>query len=336
MNLDTFLTELYVFVDDWYKAEGAELLKRHAGAAVQMSDSEVLTLAIVGQWRVGVPWQSERGMGRYFQAHGRQWFPTLLQRSALNERIRLLWSGLVRLQQVLGEQLETAQTLYECVDCVPLPACSLAQAEREAGHWLWWSSIGYGGNHGGWFFGEPVMVAVSQASAVTGWLIGPANADDRWMLQVLVSGRAGCPERSAPLPRIGKGEKALSAPVGQILPLVSVGQARGRPYLADGGFKGARWRNHWRQDGAEVITIPPKNAPDAWSQTDQHWLRRHRQIVETVFSRLGDVFGLFRLQAHSRWGQLTRLAAKFAAYNFGVWLNSRYDRPLGALATLLC
>src|SRR5215216_6794469 len=36
MNLDTFLTELYVFVDDWYKAEGAGLLKRHAGAAVQM------------------------------------------------------------------------------------------------------------------------------------------------------------------------------------------------------------------------------------------------------------------------------------------------------------
>ena len=336
MNLDTFLTELYVFVDDWYKAEGAALMKRHAGAAVQMSDSEVLTLAIVGQWRVGVPWQSERGMGRYFQMHGRQWFPTLLQRSALNERIRLLWSGLVRLQQVLGAQLETAQTLYECVDCVPLPACSLAQAEREAGHWLWWSGIGYGGNHGAWFFGEQVIVAVSQASAVTGWLVGPASADDRWMLQVLISARAGCPEYSAPLPQPGKGQKPLPAPLGQILPLQSVGQARSRPYLADGGFNGARWRNHWRHYGAEVITTPPQNAPDAWSQADQRWLRQHRQIIETVFSRLGEVLGLFRLQAHSRWGQLTRLAAKFAAYNFGIWLNSRYDRPLGALATLLC
>ena len=156
------------------------------------------------------------------------------------------------------------------------------------------------------------------------------------MLQVLVSGRADCPERTAPLPRPDKGEKSLPAPVGQILPLLSVGPARSRPYLADGGFHGARWRTHWRQDGADVITIPPKHASNAWSHADQRWLRQHRQIVETVFSRLGEVFGLFRLQAHSRWGQLTRLAAKFAAYNFGVWLNRRYDRPLGALATLLC
>jgi hypothetical protein len=336
MNLDTFLTELYVFVDDWYKAEGAGLMKRHAGAAVQMSDSEVLTLAIAGQWRVGVPWQSERGMVRYFQAYGRQWFPTVLERSALNERIRLLWSALVRLQQVLSQQLESTQTLYECVDCVPLPACSLGQAEREAGHWLWWSSIGRGGNHGGWFFGEQVLVAVSQSNAVTGWLVGPASVDDRWMLQVFLSGRAGYPERCAPHPRTQKGEKPLSAPVGQILPLLSVGQARYRPYLADGGFNGARWCRHWQQYGAQVVTIPPKHAPEAWSRTDQRWLRQHRQRIETALSQLGEVFGLFRLQAHSRWGQLTRLAAKFAAYNFGIWLNRRYDRPLVALATLLC
>ncbi|MEO8395388.1 MAG: hypothetical protein ABI700_20505 [Chloroflexota bacterium] len=212
-----------------------------------MSDSEVLTLAIVGQWRVGVPWQSERGLGRYFQAHGRQWFPRLLRHSALNERIRLLWSALVCLQQVLGELLENAQTVYECVDCVPLPACSLAQAERETGHWLWWSSIGRGGNHGGWFFGEQAIVAVSQASAVTGWLVGPASIDDRWMLQTLVSGRAGCPERSAPAPAPGKGQKRLPMPVGQILPMLSVGSGHSRPYLADGGFNGARWRTHWRQ-----------------------------------------------------------------------------------------
>ncbi|HLU09635.1 MAG TPA: hypothetical protein VK003_08205 [Oceanobacillus sp.] len=53
--MDTFFTELYVFVDDWYKAEGAKLMQRRAGAAVKMSDSEVLTIAIAAQWRVGVP-----------------------------------------------------------------------------------------------------------------------------------------------------------------------------------------------------------------------------------------------------------------------------------------
>jgi hypothetical protein len=336
MDLDTFFTEWYVFVDDWYKAEGANLMQRRAGPTLKMSDSEVLTIAIAAQWRVGVPWQSERGIVRYLQTHGQQWFPQLLQRSRFNERVRLLWGALVRLQQVLAQQLTSAASVYECVDCVPLPACSLAQAVSGDGHWLWWSQLGYGGNHGGWFFGEQVLLAVNRDSAITGWLVGPANTDDRWMMQHLVSGRAGCPAPTAPLHRPRDGKRAMPLPVGQILPLNAVGENPQRPYLADRGFNGARWQRHWRQYGATVVTIPPDNAADAWHERDKRWLRHHRQVVDTVFSRLCEGFGLFRLQAHSRWGQLTRLAAKFTAYNFGLWLNRQLGRPLGALATLLC
>ncbi len=65
MDLDTFLTTLYVLVDDWYKARIAPFMQRRKGAQQQMSDSEVLTVALAGQWRVGVPWQSERGVVRY-------------------------------------------------------------------------------------------------------------------------------------------------------------------------------------------------------------------------------------------------------------------------------
>jgi len=43
MDLDTFLTELYVLVDDWYKVEVGE--RRHVGARERMSDSEVMTVA---------------------------------------------------------------------------------------------------------------------------------------------------------------------------------------------------------------------------------------------------------------------------------------------------
>lgn len=330
MDLDTFFTTLYVLIDDWYKLEGAELMQRRPGPPRRMSDSEVLSIAIAGQWRVGVPWQSERGLVGYLRVYGRAWFPQRLQPSAFNQRVRQLWGALVRLQPVVAGWLETRDTVYECADCVPLPACSLAQAVSGDGHWLWWSSLGHGGNHGGWFYGEQLLLVVSQVAAIRGWLVGPATADDRWMMQLLVSGRAGCPARVAPAPR------PRSPPVGAILPFQAVGEARHRPYLADRGFNGSRWRRHWRQYGAEVVTIPPDNAPDAWSPAQQRWLRQQRQVVDTVFSRLCEGFGLFRLQAHSRWGQLTRLAAKCAAYNFGLWLNRQLGRPLGALATLIC
>ena len=48
---------------------------------LEMSDSEVLTVAIAGQWRDGVPWRSERGIVRYMLKHGQSWFPRMLKRS---------------------------------------------------------------------------------------------------------------------------------------------------------------------------------------------------------------------------------------------------------------
>jgi hypothetical protein len=55
-----------------------------------------------------------------------------------------------------------------------------------------------------------------------------------------------------------------------------------------------------------VVTVPPANAPDAWSRPGCAWLSQHRQIIETTFAFLKDVFAIKHLQAHSRWGQLTR------------------------------
>lgn len=336
MDLDTFLTELYVLVDDWYKAEGCELLTRHAGPKLQLSDSEVLTLTIAGRWRVGVPWQTERGLVRYMQADGRRWFPRMLKRSAFNERSRKLWRGCLRLQQQVAGWLETATCSYESTDSVPLPAASLAQALREGGHWLWWSSKGHGGNHGGWYWGEQLLLSVSQTSAITGWLVGPATSDDRWLLQALVSERAHRGELVGPLKRPRDGARRPLPPVGEIVPADAVGVATGNPYLADQGFNGDRWQQHWRQYGAIVITIPPPNTAHAWTKSDKRWLRRHRQVIETVYSRLVVVFGLCRLQAHSRAGQLNRLAAIGAAHNIGLWFNQQVGRPAGALETLLC
>src|SRR5215212_8630462 len=100
MDIETFFTIVYVVVDDWYKQEIAQEVNKHAGGAIQLSDSEVLTLGIVGQWRVGVPWQSERGLVRWVQEHGRGMFPKMIGKSAFNRRVRGLWGAFIRLQQL--------------------------------------------------------------------------------------------------------------------------------------------------------------------------------------------------------------------------------------------
>lgn len=337
MDLDTFLTTLYVRIDDWYKTELAEAMRRGKGAAQKMSDSEVLTVAVAGQWRVGVPWYSERSVVRYMQREGRQWFPEMLERSQFNQRVRQLWGALVRLQQLVAADLWSGEECYESVDCVPVRACSLAQAVKGR-HWLWASRFGRGGNAGQWFFGEQLLAAVlPHSGAVTGWLLGPADLDDRWLLEAFVSHRQGACRMVGPARDAHQNRRRDRCPDRPLLgPPASIGTGNPRPYLADGGFNGPRWTTHWQQAyGATVLTAPPHNSPQRWPRPWQAWLAHHRQCVETVFARLNDVFGLQCLRAHSRWGQYTRLAAVMAAYNLGLWLNRRAGRPLGALATLL-
>ena len=124
MDFDTFLTTLYVLVNDWYKAEGAIWARRHKAGELHMSDSEILKVALAGQWQVGVPWRSERGLVRYMQAHGRHWFPKMLARSGFNERVRNLGTLLAALQRYLSLPLGAEESLYEVGEGLPLPVCS--------------------------------------------------------------------------------------------------------------------------------------------------------------------------------------------------------------------
>jgi hypothetical protein len=198
---------------------------------------------------------------------------------------------------------------------------------------LWWGRLGYGGNQGGWYWGEQLLTSVTRRGVVTGWLLGPADSDDRWLLQAFLSARAG---QRVLLKPAGDKKHSLPPPAGSVGPDLAVGQARPRPYLADQGFNGARWRHLWQEQyHVDVISVPPANTAEAWSSPWKRWLARHRQIVDTVFARLVTVFGLNRLEAHSRWGQFTRLAAQMAAYNLGIWFNRLLGRPDGALETLI-
>lgn len=335
MDLDTFLTTLYVLVDDWYKQEGASKMARRKAGEMRMSDSEVLTVALANQWRVGVPWKSERGIVRYLQAHGQKWFPKMLQKSAFNERVRNLWGALVELQQASASWIAGGAALYECVDSLPLPAYSVGQAEREKCHWLWMSRLGRG-QYGEWFWGDRLLASVSSNGAVTGWVLGSANVNDRWLMQMFLSTRAEQADLVVPERRRRDGQRHDEAPLSPIAPLIAVGCASGEPYLADANFNGARWLSQWHTlYRARMVTPPVHNERRHWSGQTYRWFAHHRQMIETVFAFLDEVFQIKRLQAHSRWGQFTRIAAKLAAYNLGLFLNHSLGRPLLALATLI-
>ncbi len=49
MDLDSFLVTLYVLVDDWWKLDHSSSEPSRSGRPALLTDSEVLTLAILAQ-----------------------------------------------------------------------------------------------------------------------------------------------------------------------------------------------------------------------------------------------------------------------------------------------
>ena len=334
MDLDTFMTTLYVLVDDWFRAKAmAQILKRR-GPQPQMSDVEVLSVALAGQWRKGVPWDSERGVVRYMQRHGKCWFPAMLQRSAFNHRVRNLWAVVLQLQQDLAQCLRDVASHYEIVDTVPVPVGSLSQSKATASHWFVTADVGYGGNQGSMYWGHQVLMSIGSTGAVSGWLVASASCDDRWLLQGFLSQRNGQAELLAP--QAWRPHRRLHPP-----PFMGAFQACGQSpvdvYLADRGFNGFRWFNHWASRyHKQVLTAPSKHYSNRWSPTWGRWFSKLRQPIETVFAVMSDSLSLKRLQAHSLWGLYTRLALVAATHNLGILLNQTLGRALLSHATLIC
>ena len=83
VDVDTFLTTLYVMVDAFCKA--SLLSEQHPGPQATLSRSEVVTLALFGQWQ---GFGSARGFYRYAHRHWRAAFPMLPSREQCKRHVR--------------------------------------------------------------------------------------------------------------------------------------------------------------------------------------------------------------------------------------------------------
>ena len=117
LDLDTFLTTLYVVVDEYDKTHPLAHPPM-PGPAPALTRSEVVTLAIFAQWAC---FASERAFYRYAQHHLRAAFPRLPDRSQYNRELRQAHDLLVRVGQWLGRQTMQAPCAYEVLDGMGLP-----------------------------------------------------------------------------------------------------------------------------------------------------------------------------------------------------------------------
>jgi hypothetical protein len=326
LDLETFLTTLYVMTDDLYQACIRPMLPNTGGPEPKLSDAEVLCLGLAAQWHVGVPWDSERSFVRYALKHLRPLFPGMTSQSAFNRRLRRLWGAFLLLQQALVGLL-AAPPLCEIVDSVPVRVASGARRFKPG----WLAGIAHSGKGGtdGFFFGLRLLVAITPDGLVTGWTMGSAKVQEHWLLELMLSTRRGQPQFG----RIPSSKKdgPPRPPQEWLAPFVTAGPLRANLVLGDLGFIGENWQGHWLSQ-YDVAVQTSDTLPSGGLR---RWFHAVRHDVETAFAHLDTVFGLEYPNAHTTWGLITRIAAKMAAYNLGVQINRLLERPDFSFASLV-
>src|SRR6266853_4217957 len=112
IDVDTFLTTLYVMVDDFCQSEYAQE-KQTPGPPASLQRSEVITLALFGQW---MQFPSERAFYRYAEQHLREAFPQLPDRTQFNRLMREHRDAITSFGLHLVELMHGQECSYEVLD----------------------------------------------------------------------------------------------------------------------------------------------------------------------------------------------------------------------------
>jgi hypothetical protein len=322
-DLETFLTTLYVTVDDFCQTLPSE---RRPGPAPALTRSEVLTLTLVARWR---RFAGERDFYRWARVHLRRAFPHLPDRTQFNRQGRRHQALLAQFALSLVPHLAAAPVAFEALDRVGVPTRNY---KRRGRGWLAGQADIGSSNRLGWFHGCGVLLATQPQGGITGWGVGPASVKDQRLAETFFAARQAA---STGL-RCDRDPEHPGTPA---VCLDSVGAPAARVYLADRGFQGRHTHRRWKEQyGAEVIAPPQGNqvAPThPWPRGLRRVVAGLRQIVETVIEKLEHVFGLLDERPHTLEGFQARLAARIGLHNFCLWFNQQHGRPRLAFADLI-
>jgi hypothetical protein len=201
---------------------------------------------------------------------------------------------------------------YEALDSTVMP---VRDAKRRGAGWLaGYADIGWS-NRLGWYEGFRLLVAARPTGVITGFGFGAASTADQPMAETFFTAR------EHPSPR-----------------LASVGSTTSGYYVADKGFEGSENHRRWLERYGALLVHPPKrnSRKRSWLKRLRRWVAAGlRQIVESVYDKLLNTFGLHRERPHQLSGLRARLAARLALHNFCIRLNDQLGRTLLAFADLL-
>jgi transposase len=282
-NFDDFCLWTYVVVDEvWQRI--APLFRR-PGPVPDCSDSELLTLVLVGECR---GWAMETELLSQWREH-RDLFPTLPSQSRLNRRRRHLADAcnLVR-RAILG--LLDASADHQCVlDSLPVPAIAFHLVPGSAAKTEWQAAGAAFGKvitKKQTIFGYKLHLLMTLGGVILDFELAPANASD-----------------------LAVGEELLS-------------EHTDLDVIADKAYISAVIAAAlWEQRHVALLTVPRRNQQRQLPPAVRRMLNGARQIIETVNDQLDEQFHIEVNHAHTFPGLAARLHSKLAAHTLCLYLN---------------
>lgn len=178
MDISTFMVTVFYHTDNWMKGKSV----RQRGPQPTLTDSEVLTMEIVGEF-LGL--DEDQAIYDYFQRHWADWFPGIRQvhRTTFARQAANLWKVKEHLWQYLLSLIDY-DPYVSLVDSFPVPVCRFARAYRcrvfraEAAY-------GYDELTKQTFYGFRAHVRVCWPGVIVGLELTPANIHDLKALEDL-------------------------------------------------------------------------------------------------------------------------------------------------------
>lgn len=281
-DFDDFCLWTYVVVDDIWQ-QMARRFRRPGPAPTTCSDSELLTMALVGECR---GWDLETVMLHEWREH-RDLFPNLPSQSRFNRRRRNLMMAFNVVRQAVLRSLDLARDTDCVIDSLPVPVVEFHLVPGSTADWkAHGARFGRVASKKQLIFGYRLHLLITLNGVILDFELAPANITDLTI---------GC----------------------ELL-----AQHTDLTVLGDKGYIGApQAAELWAHKRIRLLTVPRRNQKVQVSDGVAHVHNAARQIIETVNDQLAEQFHVEINHAHTFWGLCTRLHTKLAAHTLCIYLN---------------
>lgn len=168
-DLDALLTHVYVLVDDLLPR------RRQRGRPVQISDSELICLAIA---QVLLDCPDERRFLRLAKRRLGHLFPYIPGQSGFNKRLRALAPQLLEAIALLARLSPSFCDRLRLLDSTPVPCAASRETVRRS-RLAGVASYGYCRSHHRYFWGFRLYLLCAPDGMPIGFELAPANAPER-------------------------------------------------------------------------------------------------------------------------------------------------------------